>query len=149
MKSACQSPSKYAQATPVVREQERRGDDLVVGVERRHRARRHHARLHGGAGLGLLAGLDLRAQRPGAEHLDVDVAIGARLNQALEMRHGRRDLVAGQILRQQMSDDHGVGLRHGDARGRGKAQRRYGAGRQMVLSLIGALSLGCLHGRGD
>ena len=52
--------------------------------------------------LRLLAGIDLGTQGTCAEHLDVDVAAGARLDQALEMGHRRCDLVVVQILRQQM-----------------------------------------------
>jgi hypothetical protein len=102
--------------------QERRRDDLVFRIEGRHRARGQDARLHRGAGLGLLAGLDLGAECAGAEHLHLEIAAGPRLDQRLEVRHRRRDLVVVQILRQQMRDDHLVALRLRRAGAEGKEQ---------------------------
>jgi hypothetical protein len=91
-------------------EQERRGDDLVALVERRHRARRQQHRLERAPRLRLLAGLDLRAERAGAEDLDLDRAAGALLDELLEVGERRRDLVVLEALGIEVGDGHrGVG----------------------------------------
>ena len=92
----------------VVREQKRRGGDLVALEEGRRRPGRDQHGLDRPSFLRLLPCLDLAPESAVAEHLDLDFAVGAAFHHLPEAFHRRCDLVVGEIVRIEMSNGHGI-----------------------------------------
>ena len=92
----------------VIGKQEWRGDNLVIGKERRHGAGGDQRGLHQAPGLRLPGRFNLGAKLPVSKDLNVDVSTGRGFEYRLEVFHGRMHFVVAQILGRQMADHHGV-----------------------------------------